>query len=264
MLPTFVISLPDSIERRNVISSRLADLGVEFEWVDAVDGRNGLHPELEEMVDRKNGLSEYGQPLEDAEFACALSHIRACRLVVDRDLPHALILEDDAIPQPDLVPYLAGEFYADTELTSLYCGSTWVHKNGKKLFGEYTSHLCVPMARTPGMVGYIVSQDAARHIVEEAVPVDREADRMRCADQLKLRGKWRVVLPHLVEHTSDASSILDEYGRASRRRKKPRLLGIYVPPLHQMARSLKLGAFGRFMGIKKIRKQSVSRVFYGR
>lgn len=260
MLPTFVISLPDSTERRRVISRRLGDLGLEFEWVDAVDGRTGLHPDLEGMVDRKNGLSEYGQPLEDAEFACALSHIRACRLVVDRDLRHALILEDDAIPQPDLVSYLAGKFYADAGLASLYCGSTWVRKNGKKLFGKYKSHLCVPMARTPGMVGYIISQDVARHIVEKAVPVDREADRMRCADQLKLRKQWSVVLPHLVEHASGANSILDEFGRASRRSRKPRLLGIYLPPLQQTARSLKFGAFGRLMGIKKIRKQSASRV----
>ena len=158
-------------------------------------------------------------------------------------------------PTPD-----SADQYADTRLTSSYCGSTWVRKNGRKLFGAYTSHLCVPMARTPGMVGYIC-QDAARHIVEKAVPVNREADRMRCADQLKFREQWRVVLPHLVEHAPSTRSILDEFGGASRRSRKPRLLGIYLPPLRQMAQSLKLGAFGRFMGMKSIGKPSVSRFF---
>ena len=253
MLSVFVISLPDSVNRRDAISQRLGDLMLDFEWIDAVDGRNGLPTAFEEMVDRKAAVSEYGLPLEDVELACALSHIRACQLVVDRRLPHALILEDDAVPQPDLALYIAGKHYTESGVTSLYCGTTWVRRKGRKLFGEYSSHSFVCGARAPGMVGYVVCQDAARTIVQAAVPVDREADRMRCADDLKRRGQWSVVLPRLVGHSADGGSILDDFGRASRRSRKPRVLGVYIPPVPQAARSLCLGVYGRLSGLKRVK-----------
>ncbi len=51
MIPIFVISLPDSLERRENVSERLGALGLPFEFIDAVDGRKRLPPEFEVMVD---------------------------------------------------------------------------------------------------------------------------------------------------------------------------------------------------------------------
>ena len=95
-IPILVISLPDSTDRRKAITARLDALSLPFEFVDAVDGRNGIPDECKPMVDRQGAVSFMLHPLSDAEFGCALSHLAAYKRVVDDGIPHALILEDDA------------------------------------------------------------------------------------------------------------------------------------------------------------------------
>ena len=99
-IPILVISLPDCTDRRERIARHLNDLSLPFEFLDAVDGRHGLPAECEPLVDRESrrGSRAADGPMTDAEFACALSHIQACRQVLERNLSHALILEDDAMP----------------------------------------------------------------------------------------------------------------------------------------------------------------------
>ena len=106
MIPVFVISLPDCHDRRAGISAALDGLGLPFQFADAVDGRRGLPPEYESQIDRA-ATRRKGRILTDAEFACALSHISVYRRIVSEGIDHALVLEDDVIPQPDLVRYLA-------------------------------------------------------------------------------------------------------------------------------------------------------------
>ena len=96
-IPVFVVSLPDCIDRREVIARALHHLGIEFEFVDAVDGRHGLDPQYEDQIDRV-ATRRAGRILSDAEFACALSHISVYQRIVLENIAYALILEDDAVP----------------------------------------------------------------------------------------------------------------------------------------------------------------------
>ncbi len=84
------------------------------------------------MIDRVNGVDLGGLPLLDVEFACALSHIKALQMVIDRDLDYALVMEDDAIPDPRLPKYLAGRHFVGAELTSLNYGRAWVRRGGQR------------------------------------------------------------------------------------------------------------------------------------
>ncbi len=118
-IPVFVVSLPDCAERRETISKTLSNLGVEFEFVDAVDGRQGLDSQYEDQIDRA-GVRRAGLILSDADFACALSHLNIYRRIVSGNIAYALVLEDDAIPYPKLVDFLDGGHYRDAELTQLY------------------------------------------------------------------------------------------------------------------------------------------------
>ncbi|WP_427939396.1 glycosyltransferase family 25 protein [Achromobacter marplatensis] len=77
-----MISLPDCADRRRRISGCLDGLGLSFDFVDAVDGRNGIPDEFESMIDREGGAAVIPfseppriRPLTDSEFGCALSHI---------------------------------------------------------------------------------------------------------------------------------------------------------------------------------------------
>ena len=108
LIPVFIVSLPDCIDRRESIRKRLDDLQIPFEFVDAIDGRNGLDPIYEKDIDRPGTKREQGHGLTDAEYACALSHIKVYRQIVQNNIDWALVFEDDAIPTPDLKTYIGG------------------------------------------------------------------------------------------------------------------------------------------------------------
>jgi len=237
-IPVFVISLPDSLERRGKIARHFDDLRLPFEFVDAVDGRNGLPGEFETMIDRDVAITDSGYAMLDVEFACALSHIKVYRTMLDRGIPFALILEDDAIPSPDLPRYLRERHYEDADITSLFYGSAYVRKRGTKiLFDHYRSHLCAPITSVYWTVAYMISSAGARHMVENALPVRQRADWPACAEHFKRRKRWRIVHPGLAEHDFE-ESIISEHGRGQRGiRSKRHLLGVYIPPMPQMKRS---------------------------
>ncbi len=240
MLPTFVISLSDCAIRRKKIAARMDDLSLPFDFLDAVDGRHGLSREHEAMIDRVGSLSILNYPLSDAEFGCALSHIEACRRVFDYGIPYAMILEDDAIPQPDLPRYLESRHFEEFDLTSLCYSRTYVRpESAKRLFDGHTSYLAEPGVHVRGAVGYIVSRAAARHIMNRALPVVSVADWPDCTEHFKVQKRWHLVHPRLVEHArnddEEPSTI-----RPTLRDRKRRFVGVYVPPWPKIARSCKL------------------------
>lgn len=85
-IPAFYINLDRDISRRVLLENELANAGFSAERISAVDGR--AVPEwLQSFYDLRMGPGEVG---------CSASHLTICRIVVERNLPFALILEDDA------------------------------------------------------------------------------------------------------------------------------------------------------------------------
>ena len=240
MIPTFVISLPDCKIRRKRIAARMDDLSLPFNFLDAVDGRRGLSQEHESMIDRDRSLAIMSYPLSDAEFGCALSHILAFKKVLDHGIPYAMILEDDAIPQPSLPRYLESQHFLEFDLTGLCYSRTHVRpRNAKHLFDGYTSYLAEPGVDLRGAVGYIVSLNAARHIVQNAIPVVDVADWPACTEHFKVRKRWNIVHPRLVEHARQNEEEEPSIIRQTLSGRKRRFLGVYVPPWPKIVRSCK-------------------------
>ncbi len=202
MIPCFVISLPDCTGRRSAIRIRLQALGIPFEFLDAVDGRDRLPPDYENQIDRAE-TKRRGRVLADADYACALSHINAYRHIVAAAHPHALILEDDAIPQPALADFLAGRHYELASVTQLFVTSyPYVRWSGAKgLFAGHTSHVLAPIMRG-GAVAYVLSLETARFFLAHALPIAAGADWPDCAKTIIARRDWRIVHPLLCHHPS--------------------------------------------------------------
>ncbi|MEL7027449.1 MAG: glycosyltransferase family 25 protein, partial [Pseudomonadota bacterium] len=116
MWPIFIISLRDATERRNAVTRRLSAIGLTGQFIDAVDGRNGLPSEFETLIDRASAAAHFHRDLSDAEFACAFSHRRVYQRILDDGLEGAIVLEDDAVPQPGFVEFLAAEGYRAADL----------------------------------------------------------------------------------------------------------------------------------------------------
>lgn len=96
-IPIFVISLARAPDRRNAISEHLCDLGLKFEIVDAVDGATLSDTQCASLL--ANGIN-YVRGV----IGCYLSHINLYEKIIQENIDVALILEDDARLNPEIVP----------------------------------------------------------------------------------------------------------------------------------------------------------------
>jgi GR25 family glycosyltransferase involved in LPS biosynthesis len=89
-IPVYVISLPDAEIRRRNIADRLGSLGIQFSFVDAIDGRRPLPDRL--------GDTRIVREAFDTEQAVArsMSHRLVHRMIKGEVSDLALVLEDDA------------------------------------------------------------------------------------------------------------------------------------------------------------------------
>ena len=237
MIPTFVVSLPDCKDRRDCISGMLNHLGIAFDFFDAVDGRNGLEKKYEAEIDRA-ATKQRGRILSDAEYACALSHINVYRKIVRDEIPYALVLEDDAIPLPPLTNFLKEGHWQDADLIQLWTVKTFVSWHGaKKLFGNHVSYVRVPHMNNPSTVAYTISLRAARHIVKNALPVNKEADWPSCVNDLIREKQFRCVYPSIIIHQSIEGGTPSLITPSLINKTKRRFLGVYVPPFKHVLRA---------------------------
>lgn len=192
----FVLTLPGDERRRAPLLSQLDRLGFQFELFFGVDGRDGLPPAYEAMVDRAGTVRRLWTALTDGEYACAISHQEIYRTVLERDLAGAIILEDDAVLQPNFERFLNKRLYKRHDLILLD------HDRGTKMpFAPteitpnvFAHRVALPPAST---TGYTISAAAARKIRKRSLPLRGTADwpcnigRLDCVALLP-----RLVLPH--------------------------------------------------------------------
>lgn len=173
--PVFILSLADMIDRREKIRDQMEVLGIDFTFVDAVDGRNGIPEKYEKFIDREAAARNHGRVLSDAELACALSHALLYRRVMDSALAGAVILEDDAIMTREF-----GRFILEKDYRR--CGMILLgHEGGRVYPGKdislFDGYRLMPLA-WPAMltVGYSISREMAGELCRKSLPVSRVAD----------------------------------------------------------------------------------------
>jgi GR25 family glycosyltransferase involved in LPS biosynthesis len=98
-IPAFVIHLPRSVERLDLVKRNIADAGfTDVTIFEAVDGLD------EKAV--SDTLSLYNNPNIDDEVStgqlgCMLSHFKVLKHIIDNNIPHATIFEDDVHFHPE-------------------------------------------------------------------------------------------------------------------------------------------------------------------
>lgn len=94
-LPIFIVNLERRPDRKQLIESRLNNLGIKnYEIIKAVDGRE-LPEDLSNVYNKEESIKIHRE-LKKTEVACSLSHIKIAKKIIEQDLDYAIILEDDA------------------------------------------------------------------------------------------------------------------------------------------------------------------------
>lgn len=89
----YVISLVRDTERRKAIVDSFSQLGIDFQFVDAVDAKDPINRKI--IDDAK--LSGVGYDMTDGEIACTLSHQFIYEDMMTKSEDWVVILEDDVI-----------------------------------------------------------------------------------------------------------------------------------------------------------------------
>jgi glycosyl transferase family 25 len=177
--PAWVINLKRSPERRKYITAHLHELGLPFELIEAVDGRNLTPQELAALYSAERAITYSRRELAPGEVGCCLSHLKLYRRMVDKNIDEALILEDDVIIHADFFEIIKRKtlFPKDWELILLYHGSAPISFwQRQRLYQQYQ---CVKFAGVAyGTLGYLIRQSAARKLLSCAYPICAPMDQL--------------------------------------------------------------------------------------
>ena len=157
-VPIFVINLNGYTDRLERISRRLNGLGLDFERIPAINGRSLSRQEKHKISPVRSWLT-----LSDSEIARYMSHLKALRIVADRGLPRAIILEDDAAFDEDFAVWASGECPLPSELDILKLEGFGAPNTIKIPISTYADRtIQFSFKPTGGAAAYMITLDGAR------------------------------------------------------------------------------------------------------
>ena len=179
-----VVSMSSSMDRREHMERVLSRLEVEYEYIDAVDGKRLNKHEVESCYESIAAKECIGRDLTAGELGCALSHKKIYQRMLKENISEVVVLEDDVALCEDFVKILRyrQQFPKNWELVLLGHGDSRVTGRGayscffgkKHLFDEYHV-VCFPHLAY-GTVGYIINLAGARRLLEQlnwiTMPID--------------------------------------------------------------------------------------------
>lgn len=178
-MKAFVISLDSDAARRTSMRGQLESLRLDYEIFDAIRGSEYI--DNPRWYDDTSARRLEGRSLRPGEVGCALSHAAVYAEIVKREIPWALILEDDAVLHsalPAILSAIESGAGVQGQIISLSRCDAYLPWTKERLWGEFSiATPCLVKEGAIGQaVGYVVSLDAAKAIAETNVPVKFPAD----------------------------------------------------------------------------------------
>lgn len=176
--PFWVIGLAAARNRRDFVTRGFAELDVDFETIDAVDGSR-LTAADRNRYSQWRSLFHAGRGLSAGELGCALSHLEAYRRIVEAQIPEVVIFEDDVQPTRDLLRLLRAPaaFPPDSDVLNfdpLSPSARPTPVGAPLLDGKY--QVCTYRRNPYGTACYRIRLTAAHRLLDVAYPVRMTAD----------------------------------------------------------------------------------------
>jgi glycosyl transferase family 25 len=212
----YVINLRRSPDRRMSMTAQLTAHGIDYELVEAVDGR-GLDltdPEVVGSIAPSFLAADWFLP---THAACAMSHLSAYRKVLEAKLPWALVLEDDVTIPADLwaIAEAVAAQLTGAEVALLNFDSDQVCKvsrqgaaelpSGRKLVLPADVHVPVSAA------AYVITREACEHITTGALPIRAKIDDWGHVHDEGMIDRLRCVVPLAVVKNPSFGSTIGYY-----------------------------------------------------
>ena len=186
----FVINLPEDTERQRAIDIQLRGLGLAYELFPAIRGKLLTPAEKAQHYNETWFVRNEGRPALPGELGCALSHIAVYRLIRERNISHALILEDDAWLNPNLPQLLQAieQRYPPSQKNVFLL--TWFSAISTRKFDTlWASYHLADIKSALCTHGYVISNAAADALIKALYPVRHVAD---CWGWLQRHGIVRI------------------------------------------------------------------------
>lgn len=217
----YVVNLARSRDRRAYITEHLGNLGIAYEVVTAVDGRD-LDLDDENIIApsfRNDVVTNV--VLQAGSAGCSLSHIAIYKRIVEDGLDMALVLEDDVVLPPDL-DALADEVGkelvgAEVALFSVDCPEPFKVSSRSAVQLRSSRSLALPIdvqqAKSAG--AYVITRAACERMIERNVPIRQQADSWEFFYSEGFIDRVRCVVPVSVRKNPNFSSTIGSYRLSS-------------------------------------------------
>ena len=173
-----IIHLTRAQSRRRQVDELLPSLPVPARILEAVDGQSLSAAELSAVYRRNLHEPHYPFELRAGEIACFLSHRKAWKEIVERDLDAALVLEDDVGIVPDVfdVAFKLAVAACDGEPAYIQFGLRPLKGRAETLTRDGDVRIVRPENVMLGTVGQLLTRKAAEMLLENTRMFDRPID----------------------------------------------------------------------------------------
>lgn len=166
-MKVYLVNLDRDTDRFASIDGQLKKLGVEYERVSAVYGKDLSKDEIARCFNSFRWWCAMGRPVAPAEIGCALSHYNIYRRMEAEKIPYCCILEDDIAVSPQFISILQlVRRRLDQKRPQVFLLND--HQNRYAGFS-----LGIHWSRFGGMCtdGYVLTQAAARNLLAANLPI---------------------------------------------------------------------------------------------
>lgn len=201
-LKYYVINLKNETERRKLMEQCLDAQGVDYEFFEAINGRELTEEQKALFADVDENILEMAggrkllveDKLSPAEKGCALSHLKLYQKILDERVQCAVILEDDiaigqdvfeALDNIDCIkePWDIINFSSQIGIKSLPCAKKYYANKEKGFYFQRlgmrnsTLDAIFNRRRILGYAAlYVVTPVACKHLIELGYPIRIPAD----------------------------------------------------------------------------------------
>ena len=207
-----ILHLERAISRLPNVQSLVASLPIESEIIPAIDGARLSQPERDEANARRRFRPRYPFALTATEIGVFLSHRLAWRRIVDEKRDFALIFEDDAQIDSDLLAALIEFVTAERAAWDYVLMPAAPIRSGAVVVRRGPLALLRPDAPPLRAIGQIVSCAAAERLLDRTLPFDRPVDTF-------LQMTWVTGQPLMVASPSPVSDVSRETGGTTVQRR---------------------------------------------